>query len=118
MLTPAGVTVPDLARGDGSTALAAAVHRTPDPLTEALDEAISALAAAAHNGLLRPTAPARSRIDAAATALSRTGLSRAAALLRAFLNTLDQQPENGRTEAWLEAQLHLLISSELRAAEG
>lgn len=118
VLTPAGVTVPDLARGDGSAALAAAAHRAPDPLTEALDEAISALAAAAHNGLLRPTAPARSRIDAAATALSRTGLSRAAALLRAFLNTLDQQPENGRTEAWLEAQLHLLISSELQAAEG
>ncbi|MFE4958612.1 hypothetical protein ACFRCW_32365 [Streptomyces sp. NPDC056653] len=117
VLTPAGVTVPDLAAGDGSTALAAAGSRSPDPLTAALDEAISALAAAAHSGLSRPTAPTRSRIDEAATALSRTGLARAAALLRAFLNALDGQAESGRTAAWLEAQLHLLVSSELRAAE-
>ncbi|WP_328885921.1 hypothetical protein [Streptomyces sp. NBC_00316] len=117
VLTPAGVTVPDLAAGDGSTPLAAAGGRSPDPLAAALDEAISALAATAHSGLSRPTAPARSRIDEAATDLSRTGLARAAALLRAFLNTLDGQSENGRTAAWLEAQLHLLVSSELRAAE-
>ncbi|MET8126984.1 hypothetical protein ABZV67_25660 [Streptomyces sp. NPDC005065] len=117
VLTPAGVTVPDLAAGDGSTALAAAGSRSPDPLTAALDEAISALAAAAHSGLSRPTAPTRSRIDEAATALSRTGLARAAALLQAFLNALDGQAESGRTAAWLEAQLHLLVSSELRAAE-
>lgn len=118
VLTPAGVTVPDLAAGDGSTALAAAGSRSPDPLAAALDEAISALAAAAHSGLSRPTAPTRSRIDEAATALSRTGLARAAELLRAFLNALDGQAESGRTAAWLEAQLHLLVSSELRAAEG
>ncbi|WP_433916418.1 hypothetical protein [Streptomyces sp. NBC_01744] len=117
VLTPAGVTVPDLASGDGSTALAAAGTRSPDPLTVALDEAISALAAAAHSGLSRPTAPTRVRIDEAATALSRTGLARAATLLRVFLNALDGQAESGRTAAWLEAQLHLLVSSELRAAE-
>ncbi|WP_406323183.1 hypothetical protein [Streptomyces sp. NBC_01637] len=117
VLTPAGVTVPDLAAGDGSTDLAAAGSRSPDPLTAALDEAISALAAAAHSGLSRPTTPTRTRIDEAATALSRTGLARAAALLRAFLNALDGQAENGRSAAWLEAQLHLLVSSELRAAE-
>ncbi|MET7492503.1 hypothetical protein [Streptomyces sp900116325] len=43
---------------------------------------------------------------------------RAAALLRAFLNALDGQAESGRTAAWQEARLHLLVSSELRAAEG
>ncbi|MDF6046340.1 hypothetical protein LRD69_30290 [Streptomyces sp. JH14] len=117
VLTPDGVTVPDLAPGDGSAALTAAGNRSPDPLTAALDETISALAAAAHSGLSRPTAPVRSRIDATATALSRTGLVRAAGLLRAFLNALDGQSESGRTASWLEAQLHLLVSSELRAAE-
>lgn len=117
VLTPSGVTVPDLAAGDGSVALAAAGSRSPDPLSAALDEAMSALAAAAHSGLSRPSAPARSRIEEAATALSRTGLARAAALLRAFLNTLDAQAEGGRTAAWLEVQLHLLVSGELRAAK-
>ncbi|MFG2626309.1 hypothetical protein [Streptomyces sp. NPDC048473] len=123
VLTPAGVIVPDLAPGDGSTALAAAVRRPSDPLTAVLDEAISAMSAAAHSGLRHLSSPARSRIDEAATALSRTGLTRAATLLRAFLDALDDRAapnEEGiatRSDAWLDAQLHLLVSSELRSSQ-
>ncbi|WP_406090051.1 hypothetical protein [Streptomyces sp. NBC_01013] len=124
VFTPGGVTVPDLAPGDGATALAGAVPRTPDPLTAALDEAISALAALAHGGLRRPSGPARARTAEAATSLNRTGLTRAAALLRAVLQALDHDggralPEGGDAPAaWLAAQLHLLAGSELLAAEG
>ncbi|MET7525125.1 hypothetical protein ACFYSJ_32665 [Streptomyces sp. NPDC005248] len=34
------------------------------------------------------------------------------------VHALDGQVESGRTAAWHEARLHLLVSSELRAAEG
>ncbi|WPW32531.1 hypothetical protein P6B95_37620 [Streptomyces atratus] len=123
VLTPAGVVVPDLAPGDGSTALTAAVHRPSDPLTAVLDEAISAMSAVPHSGLRHLNSPARSRIDEAATALSHTGLTRAATLLRAFLDALDNGAapnEEGlaaRCDAWLEAQLHLLVSSEVRSSQ-
>ncbi|MCX4965924.1 hypothetical protein OHA98_13950 [Streptomyces sp. NBC_00654] len=123
--TPAGVVVPDLAPGDGSTALAAVERQASDPLTSALEEALAALAAVAHSGLRHLPEPARARIDEAATALAGTGLSRSAELLRAFLNTgagtgtgdAERSDEDARSAAWLEAQLHLLVSSELRAAE-
>lgn len=34
------------------------------------------------------------------------------------VQALDGQAESGRTPAWHEARLHLMVSSELRAAEG
>lgn len=121
VLTPAGTVVPDLAAGDGSTALAAVARRPSDPLTAALDEAISAMSAVPHSGLRHLNVPARTRIGEAATALSRTGLTRAATLLRAFVEALDdgalpaQEALAARSRAWLDAQLHLLVSSELRS---
>ncbi|MFE7265936.1 hypothetical protein ACFU9B_28240 [Streptomyces sp. NPDC057592] len=122
VLTPAGTVVPDLAAGDGSTALAAVVRRPPDPLTAALEEAISAMSAVPHSGLRHLNVPTRARIDEAATALSRTGLTRAAMLLRAFVAALDdgarpaEEALAARSGAWLDAQLHLLVSSELRSS--
>ncbi|MFG2216093.1 MULTISPECIES: hypothetical protein [unclassified Streptomyces] len=122
VLTPAGTVVPDLAAGDGSTALAAVVRRSSDPLTAALEEAISAMSAVPHSGLRHLNVPARARIDEAVTALSRTGLARAATLLRAFTEALDDgalpagEALAARSRAWLDAQLHLLVSSELRAS--
>ncbi|MFC9247922.1 hypothetical protein ACFT7S_29070 [Streptomyces sp. NPDC057136] len=119
VLTPTGVTVPDLAAGEGSSALEAVVRQSSDPLTAALDEATAALASVAHSGLRNLTDPARARLDDAATALSRTGLARAATLLRALPRAVDKDGEDGRARsaAWLEAQLHVLVSSELRALE-
>ncbi|WP_406528059.1 hypothetical protein [Streptomyces sp. I8-5] len=122
VLTPAGTVVPDLAAGDGSTALTAVVRRSSDPLTAALEEAMSAMSAVPHSGLRHLNVPARARIDEAATALSRTGLARAATLLRAFTEALDDgalpagEALAARSRAWLDAQLHLLVSSELRAS--
>ncbi|MFF3957875.1 hypothetical protein ACFYY1_32395 [Streptomyces sp. NPDC001890] len=122
VLTPAGTVVPDLAAGDGSAALAAVVRRPSDPLTAALEEAISAMSAVPHSGLRHLNVPARARIDEAATALARTGLTRGATLLRAFVAALDDGARSAeealaaRTEAWLDAQLHLLLSSELRSS--
>lgn len=122
VLTPAGTVVPDLAAGDGSMALAAVVRRPSDPLTAALEEAISAMSAVPHSGLRHLNVPARARIDEAATALSRTGLTRAATLLRAFVAALDdgarpaEEALAARSGAWLDAQLHLLVSSELRSS--
>ncbi|MEU8675143.1 hypothetical protein [Streptomyces sp. NPDC048560] len=119
VLTPTGVTVPDLAPGDGSAALRAVVRQASDPLTAALEEAAAALASVAHSGLRNLTDPARARLDEAAASLSRTGLTRAAALLRALPRAVDGHAEDGRTcaDAWLEAQLHVLVSGELRALQ-
>ncbi|MFI9628511.1 hypothetical protein [Streptomyces sp. NPDC052042] len=120
VLTPTGVVVPDLAPGDGSTALAAVDRRPSDPLVVALDEAVSALSAVPHSGLRHLPLPARFRIEDAAEALSHTGLTRAATLLRTFLDALDDTAAGepgAAAEAWLEAQLHLLVSTELRSLE-
>ncbi|MFJ4500205.1 hypothetical protein [Streptomyces sp. NPDC088864] len=125
VLTPDGVTVPDLAPGDGAAALAPVARRAADPLTAALEEAVAALAALAHGGLRTPAGPALARTGEAAAALHRTGLRRAAALLRGVLDpgaggATDPAATEGsaRVAAWLEAQLHLLVSGELLAAEG
>lgn len=119
VLTPSGVTVPDLAPGDGSGALRAVVHHSSDPLTAALDEATAALASVAHSGLRALSDPARARLDDAATSLSRAGLARTATLLRAVPRAAGPDGEDGpaRAEAWLQAQLQVLVSSELRALE-
>ncbi|MEU5660258.1 hypothetical protein ABZ802_32255 [Streptomyces sp. NPDC047737] len=113
--TPAGVIVPDLAPGGGSAAPATPVGRPSDPLSAALDEAAGALAAVAHSGLRRLSVPARDRLGAAATALSRTGLAHGAALLRGFLATVSGAgaEESAGAAAWREAQLHVLVSGEL-----
>ncbi|WP_329029964.1 hypothetical protein [Streptomyces sp. NBC_01423] len=121
VLTPTGVTVPDLAPGDGADGLGLMAERAPGPLTAALDEAVAALAALAHGGLRRPSVAALHRIGEAATALHRTGLGRAAALLRAVLSAARDAPAADATAApaaWLEAQLHILVGRELLAAEG
>ncbi|MFJ5724313.1 hypothetical protein [Streptomyces sp. NPDC093149] len=87
-----------------------------------LDEAMSAMSAVPHSGLRHLTAPARSRIDEAATALSRTGPTRAATLLRVFVDTLEGKAALDRdglaalSGARLDAQLHLLVSSEVRSS--
>ncbi|GAA3378248.1 hypothetical protein GCM10020367_56990 [Streptomyces sannanensis] len=118
LLTPAGVTVPDLAPGEGTTALPGTLL-TPsaDPLAEALGEALSALADAAHHGLRHLTAPARERLRGAAGRLSRTGLDRAAALLRTFLDTLHGQGAEAAAGAWADAQIHLMVSAELQVSQ-
>ncbi|NED13169.1 hypothetical protein G3I33_16935, partial [Streptomyces sp. SID9124] len=69
----------------------------------------------------RPSVAALHRVGEAATALHRTGLGRAAALLRTVRSAAADATAPDATAApaaWLDAQLHLLVGRELLAAEG
>ncbi|MFD7256670.1 hypothetical protein [Streptomyces sp. NPDC059874] len=116
VLTAEGVTVPDLAAPAVASRLAAnLVPRPRDPLTESLESALSVLASAAGLGLRGLGEPARDRIEDSAAALSRTGLSTAAGLVRAFLAALREEGPGGAARPWVDAQIHLLCALELHA---
>ncbi|MDF3149800.1 hypothetical protein [Streptomyces sp. T21Q-yed] len=113
VLTSTGVTVPDLAPGDGDTTLTLAPSRPTDPITAALAYALTALSEAAHHGLRRLPNPARTRLADSATALQRTGLHTAARLVRTLHTTLDRDGATAAVPAWVDAQIHLAVSLEL-----
>ncbi len=113
VLTAEGVVVPDLAPGDGDTALTTSVRRTTDPLTHALESALRALAEAAHHGLRHLTPPARTRLTDSATTLRRTGLHTAAHLLDDLTDRLGRDSVDTAIPAWVNAQMHLLTTLEL-----
>ena len=120
VLTPDGaVSVPDLTPaapsslvGDGRVG----AYRV-DQVTEALDEALGALAEAAHHGLRNPPPSVRSRLEDAAARLARCGLDRAARLVRGFLSALPLGGTAART-AWADAQIRLSVSAELHQERG
>ncbi|MFE5818138.1 hypothetical protein ACFQ6S_32595 [Streptomyces sp. NPDC056479] len=113
VLTAKGVTVPDLAPGDGDTTLALAGARPADPITAALESALTALAQAAHQGLRHLTTPARTRLADSAATLRRTGLHTAARLVRDLDATLRQDGATAAVPAWADAQIQLAVSLEL-----
>ncbi|MFE9019879.1 hypothetical protein ACFYNL_15080 [Streptomyces sp. NPDC007808] len=113
VLTGTGVVVPDLAPGDGDTSLGAAPARSADPITTALESALAALAEAAHHGLRRLTAPARTRLTDSAATLHRTGLRTAARLIDDLHATLHRAGATAAVPAWLDAQIHLTAALEL-----
>lgn len=115
VLTGAGVVVPDLAPGDGDTTLATAPPRPADPITAALESALSALAEAAHHGLRRSAGPVRTRLTDSAAALRRTGLHTAARLIRDLEGTLHRDGATAAVPAWVDAQIHVAVSLELHA---
>ncbi len=106
VLTSDGLVVPDLAAGDPA-ALGTPDWESTDPITAALDEALTATAEAAHRGLTHLPPSLRTRLGDAATGLRKVGLPTAADRLGAFADTPD-------TEAWLAAHLRLLTAAELR----
>ncbi|CAG7654436.1 hypothetical protein [Actinacidiphila bryophytorum] len=110
VLTPTGVVVPDLAAGEGDTLIATTAARPTDPITAALEAGLAALADAAHHGLRRLTAPARTRLDDSATLLRRTGLRTAAGHLRDLEAALRQ--DSGAVARWVDAHIHLAVSLE------
>lgn len=110
LLTPTGVLVPDLSPGAGDTRLTTAPPRVTDPITAALESALSALAEAAHQGL-RHTAP--TRLAQSATRLHSTGLHTAAGLLRTLVHTLTAQGAPAAVPAWVTARIHLTTTLEL-----
>ncbi|SBT94238.1 hypothetical protein GA0115233_108225 [Streptomyces sp. DI166] len=118
VLTPGGVVVPDLAPGDGDTALTTAARRTTDPLTHAMESALRALAEAAHHGLRHLSPTARTRLADHATALRRTGLHTAAGLLDELADRLGRDSVDAAVPAWADARIHLMTSLELHLEGG
>jgi len=102
------VIVPDLAPGDGSTALDAALADRVDPLVAAINSALALLAEMAHQGIRHLPATFATRLTAAAGTLQAAGLSRAADELRTLSRTLGPDPGAAAVEAWADAEIRLL----------
>lgn len=112
--TSTGVVVPDLAAGDGNADLAPDVDTDADPVTAALDEALTGCAELAHGGLAGPAPSARRRLEAAGWELRRIGLVRAADCVSRLVERLGADDTSAVAEAWVDAQLRLLTTAELR----
>lgn len=115
VMTAEGVTVPDLSPAAGSRLVPNLLPRPRDPLTEALEGALAAMAAPADRGLRELGEGARAHLEAAATGLSRAGLSTSAGLVRAFLTTLHEESPPAAVRPWVNAQIHLLSALDLHA---
>ena len=113
VLTPKGVTVPDLAPGDGDTTLTTVRPRPSDPITAALESALTALADAAHHGLRHLAGTSRTTLADTAAHLRRTGLHTAARLVDALTGTLHTQGATAAVPHWVAAQIHLTTSLDL-----
>jgi hypothetical protein len=119
------VTVPALAPGDGSTALAMGEAAVTDPLGAALDEGLALLADLAHRGLRHAPASIDERLRRGADDLGRVGLARCAQTVRDLATVLAPQrvaaPPSGAddesrsaVDAWVDAYLRLSVTRDLR----
>ncbi|MFI9810096.1 hypothetical protein ACIHEJ_38355 [Streptomyces sp. NPDC052301] len=118
LLTAAGVTVPDLAPGAGGITLRTSVHRTTDPVTAALETALTALADAAHRGLRHLTPATRAALADSADHLRRTGLRTAARHLDDLVRILHDRGGPAAAPHWVTAQIHLSTSLDLHREDG
>ncbi|MES9520766.1 SWIM zinc finger family protein [Streptomyces capoamus] len=118
VLTAGGVTVPDLAPGAGDSLLAAAAHRSPDPVTAALRAALTALADAAHHGLCHLTPATRAALTDGADRLRRTGLNGAAGVLDDLIRTLREEGAPTAVPRWVTAQIRLTTTLDLHQEDG
>ncbi|MGW3996484.1 SWIM zinc finger family protein [Amycolatopsis sp. NPDC004772] len=105
--TQQGIHIPDLAANDRTEPLGPPPPPEHDPLQEALTEAESMLAEAAHRGLAHAPPTLRTRADRAARTLKSTGFNTTAAELSNFA-------AQWTPEAWTRAQIRVLTTSELR----
>jgi hypothetical protein len=104
--TDTGVVVPDLATGTTPQPLPPGA--TPaDPLSAAVDSALTVLADAAHRGLDNLTDGLLARVREVGAHLHRTGLRTAAAGVAAFADS----PAAG---TWFRAHLRLLVTADAR----
>ncbi|WP_331767345.1 hypothetical protein [Embleya sp. NBC_00896] len=111
------IVVPDLAPDGAAGPLGRPAPCARDLLADALDEARAALAEAAHHGLRRVSAATRARLESAATALAKPGLTTAAGLLREFLSVHHSRGHTASIRPWVDAQLHVLVAAELHHEE-
>jgi hypothetical protein len=114
ILTTDGVTVPDLAPGDGGTDLNAYAGRRTDRLGAALDTALTTLAELAHRGLRHATPGVHARVEESAAELRRVGLATSAASLTAFVSACRTGDLETMAVTWVDAQLRLITTAELR----
>ncbi|MFC5104677.1 hypothetical protein [Kibdelosporangium philippinense] len=105
VLTPSGVVVPDLATA--ASAHLPSSTSTPDPISSAVDDAMTVLAEAAHRGLRDVPPSLRARLTELADDLHRVGLRTPSDLVRTFV-------DSPRPARWLAAYLRLLVTAELR----
>lgn len=113
LLTDEGLTVPDLAADQGTAPLGAGPSRTADPITQAMELALAALADVAHSGLLGRARATREGVLGAAEGLRRAGLHTGAALLESLSAALDGDTTDAAGAAWVDAAIHLLVGLEL-----
>ncbi|MFJ9848302.1 hypothetical protein [Streptomyces sp. NPDC101150] len=117
VLTDDGPVLPDLAPGDGDRDLGAAPeedHGPQEPVDEALRAALAACADAAHHGLRQVPSGVRRRLGDAAAGLSAVGLHTAGGLMVALSKAVTEGEPDAMAAAWVEAQLRLLTTAELR----
>ncbi|GAA2261945.1 SWIM zinc finger family protein [Glycomyces scopariae] len=114
ILTADGPVVPDFAPGDDSADLAAAGDAAAsEPVSAAIEDAISVCADLAHQGLRRSREPSRVRVEAAASALNRVGLQRAAMDFVHLSKALGNEDEGAKGAAWTAAAVRMLVTAEL-----
>lgn len=113
LLTDEGLTIPDLAAGDGKTALGIGAHRSGDPITQVIGTALDTLADIAHVGLRGFAQATRDGLAIAAGELRRTGLHAGAALLDSISTTMAREGVEAAGTAWANATIHLLVGLEL-----
>ncbi|GLY91790.1 hypothetical protein [Actinoallomurus iriomotensis] len=114
VLTAGGVTVPDLAPGEGDGDLAVHVPTARDRLDTALEAALTAFAEIAHRGLRHATPGVHRRIEEAAAELRRVGLTATADAATAFLAASRIGEADAMTRTWVDAQLRLITAADLR----
>ncbi|WP_329521279.1 hypothetical protein [Spirillospora sp. NBC_01491] len=114
VLTPDGVVALDLAPGAGTAALDGLGARAADPLEEALEAALGVCADLAHRGLTHVPAGVRARLGQARGTLERVGLRAAAGVLERLAATLDGDDPRRAAESWVDAQIRLVTTAELR----
>jgi hypothetical protein len=114
ILTADGPVVPDFAPGDDSADLAAAGDAAAsEPVSAVIEDAISVCADLAHQGLRRSREPSRVRVEAAAAALNRVGLQRAATDFVHLSKALGDEDEAAKAAAWTAAAVRMLVTAEL-----
>nr|BFF26716.1 hypothetical protein GCM10025732_46810 [Glycomyces mayteni] len=67
----------------------------------------------AHQGLRRSREPSRVRVEAAASALNRVGLQRAATDFVHLSKALGNEDEAAKSAAWTAAAVRMLVTAEL-----
>lgn len=106
VLTPAGVTVPDLATDATPQPLSPGATAS-DPLSATVDSALTVLAEAAHRGLDHLTDSLLTRVREVGAHLHNAGLRTAAARVTAFADA-------PAATTWLAAHLRLLVTADAR----